>query len=181
YTLLSQSPFVSNDGASDYSNSSVYQASSGAWVFGSGTMGWSRALDNFNGWNLVDPRIQQTTANILNRFLRAGPEVTLSASPSSQTVAPGGSTSYTVTISPTGGFSGQVTLSVSGLPSGATGSFTPNPATASSTLSVTASTSTAPGAYTLTITGVNGSLTHTTTVTLTVAARGTVTSDSAVS
>jgi len=170
YTLLSQSPFVSSDGVSDYSNSSVYQASSGAWVFGSGTMGWSRALDNFNGWNLVDPRIQQTTANILNRFLGAGPEFTLSASPSSRTVAPGGSTSYSVTISPTGGFSGQVTLSVSGLPSGAAGSFTPNPATASSTLSVTTSTSTAPGAYTLTITGVSGTLTRTTTVVLIVSA-----------
>src|SRR5439155_10385269 len=34
----------------------------------------------------------------------------LSASPSSQTVTPGGSTSYNVTISPTGGFAGQVTL-----------------------------------------------------------------------
>src|SRR5439155_24061505 len=94
------------------------------------------------------------------------PDFTLSASPSSQTVTPGGSTSYGVTISPTGGFNGQVTLSVSGLPSGATGFFTPNPATASSTLSVTTTTSTLPGIYTLTITGVNGSLTHTTTVTL---------------
>src|SRR5205807_3620281 len=91
-------------------------------------------------------------------------DFTLSASPSSQTVAPGGSTSYGVTISPTGGFSGQVTLSVSGLPSGANGSFTPNPATASSTLSVTTSTTTPTGAYTVTTTGVSGGLTHTTTV-----------------
>src|SRR5207247_1316020 len=136
YTLLSQSPFPGPSGTADYSNSSVYQAPSGAWVFGAGTIQWSYALDNFSGSNLVDPRIQQTTANILNRFLAAGPEFTLSASPSSRTVAPGGSTSYSVTITPTGGFSGQVTLSVSGLPSGATGSFNPNPATASSTLAV---------------------------------------------
>ena len=45
----------------------------------------------------------------------------------------GSSTSYSVTIGPTGGFTGQVTLSVSGLPGSADGSFTPNPATASST------------------------------------------------
>src|SRR5205814_335076 len=96
------------------------------------------------------------------------PDFTLSASPSSQTVGRGGATSYGVTISPTGGFSGQITLSVSGLPSGANGSFTPNPATASSTLSVTTSTTTPTGTYTVTITGVSGSLTHTTTVALVV-------------
>src|SRR5947199_9917941 len=106
---------------------------------------------------------------MLNRFL--GPDFTLSASPASQTVPQGGSTSYGVTISPTGGFTGQVTLSVSGLPSGANGGFTPNPATASSTLSVTTSPTTPTGTYTLTITGVNGSLTHTATVTLIVSAR----------
>src|SRR5205823_13890254 len=81
---------------------------------------------------------------------------------------PGGSTSYSVTISPTGGFSGQVNLSVGGLPSGASGSFAPNPATASSTLSVTTGTGTPVGTYTLTITGVSGSLMHTTTVSLVV-------------
>ena len=160
YTLLSNSPIDS----SEYSNSSVYQAPSGAWVFGAGTMNWSLALDNFLG-STVDPRIQRTTANILDRFIS---DFTLSASPSSGTATQGASTSYSVTISPTGGFPGQVTLSVSGLPSGATGSFAPNPATAASTLSVQTSPSTPTGAYTLTITGVSGTLTHTTTVTLVV-------------
>src|SRR5437867_2942935 len=51
-------------------------------------------------------------------------------------------------------------LSVSGLPSGANGSVTPNPATASSTLAVTTSPSTPTGTYTLTITGDSGSLSH---------------------
>src|SRR5207247_5615369 len=92
------------------------------------------------------------------------PDFTLSASPASQTVPQGGSTSYSVTISPTGGFTGQVTLSVSGLPSGANGGFTPNPATASSTLSVTTDPRTTTRTYTHAITGVNGSLTQTTTV-----------------
>src|SRR5207247_544470 len=108
------------------------------------------------------------------------PDFTLSASPSSQTVTQGGSTSYGVTISPTGGFTGQVTLSVSGLPTGANGSFSPNPATASSTLSVTTSTSTPAGTYTLTITSVSGTLMHTTTVALVVARAG-VTYDNKVS
>jgi len=97
------------------------------------------------------------------------PDFALSASPAGQTVLQAGSTSYGITINPTGGFNGQVTLSVSGLPSGATGSFAPNPAATSSTLSVTASISTPTGTYTLTITGVSGTLTRTTTVSLTVA------------
>src|SRR5437879_506392 len=169
YTLLSNSPFIDTP---DYSNSSVYQAPSGAWVFGAGTFNWSLGLDPAglfgDGRNRVDPRIQQTTANILNAFLGPRPDFTLSASPSSRTVTPGGSTSYDVTISPTGGFTGSVTLSVSGLPTGVNGSFTPKPATAPSTLAVTTSPSTPTGAYTLTITGVSGSLTHTSTVTLVV-------------
>src|SRR5206468_2299667 len=161
YTLLSHSPFAAATSPSDYSNSSIYQAPSGAWVFGAGTFGWSWALDDFlNGVNKVDPRIQQTTVNILNRFLGPGPDFTLSAAPASRTVTPGGSTSYDVTISPTGGFTGSVTLSVSGLPSGANASFTPSPATASSTLSVSTSSSTPTGTYTLTITGDSGSLTR---------------------
>jgi serine protease AprX len=168
YTLLSNSPA----GGTDYSNSSVYQASSGAWVFAAGTLQWTYALDNYNGSNIVDPRIQKTTANILNRFVTPLTDFTIAAAPSSQTVTQGGSTSYGVTVNPTGGFSGQVTLGVSGLPSGANGSFTPNPATASSTLSVTTSTSTPAGTYTLTLTGVSGSLTHTTTVALVVSAPG---------
>src|SRR5207247_4988312 len=109
-------------------------------------------------------------------------DVTRAAVPSTQPVTPGGSTSYSVNISPTGGFSGQVNLSVGGLPSGASGSFAPNPATASSTLSVTTGTGTPVGTYTLTITGVSGSLMHTTTVSLTVAtAQTSVTFDNRVS
>src|SRR5262249_31084465 len=47
YTLLSHSPFTSYDtNKPDYSNSSVYQAPSGAWVFAAGTFGWSFALDD---------------------------------------------------------------------------------------------------------------------------------------
>src|SRR5439155_462974 len=105
-------------------------------------LNWSLGLDPAglfgDGRNRVDPRIQQTTANILNRFLGpAAPDFTLSASPASRTVTPGGSTSYDVTISPTGGFTGPVTLSVSGLPTGANGSSPPNPLPISPTRSVT--------------------------------------------
>jgi serine protease AprX len=75
---------------------------------------------------------------------------------------------YVVTITPGNGFTGTVTLSVSGLPSRASGSFSPNPATTSSTLTVNTSNGTTVTTYTLIITGVSAGLTHTTMVTLVV-------------
>ncbi len=94
-------------------------------------------------------------------------DFSLSATPSSQSVVQGASTSYTVNITRTGGFTGGVTFSISGLPAGAAGSFSPNPSTgASSALSVTPSPTTPTGSFALTITGVNGSLTHATSATL---------------
>jgi Putative Ig domain len=102
----------------------------------------------------------------------ATPDFSLSASPTSQTVTQGSGTSYTVTVTPSGGFTGSVNLSVSGLPSGASGSFSPNPTTGSSTLTVTTGSSTPTGTYPLTITGTSGSLTHTTSATLVLAPSG---------
>src|SRR5207245_2663615 len=49
------------------------------------------------------------------------PDFSLSATPASQTVVQGGSTTYTANISRLGGFTGGVTFSVSGLPTGSTG------------------------------------------------------------
>ncbi len=98
-------------------------------------------------------------------------DFSLSATPSSQTVSAGASTSYTVNITPTGGFAGAVTFSAAGLPAGATASFSPNPASGnSSTVTVTTATTTPTGSFVVAITGVSGSLTHTTSVTLVVIA-----------
>jgi PKD repeat protein len=98
------------------------------------------------------------------------PDFSISVSPSKQIVRRGNSTSYTVTLTPSNGFSGQVTLAISGLPSGTTANFTPNPvsvsSTASSTLTVTASSTSKLGGASLTITGTSGSLTRSANVTL---------------
>jgi hypothetical protein len=101
------------------------------------------------------------------------PNFALTVSPSSETVAPGGDTSYSVTVFPSGGYDGTVDLLVSGLPTGAVGSFTPASITqsGSATLAITTSTATPTGTYTLTITGadLNGSPTQSATATLVVA------------
>jgi hypothetical protein len=95
------------------------------------------------------------------------PDFSLSVSPTSRSVRQGNATSYAVTITPSNGFSGAVTLSVTGQPPGSTATFSPNPATTSSTLTVQTVTGVR-GNFTLTIKGVSGSLTHTTTATLNV-------------
>src|SRR5205823_360440 len=80
-TLLTHSPFINAVGVADYANSSIYQAPSGAWVFGAGTISWSQALDNedsvvyYSSLNIVSPAIQAMTANIMNAFLVGAPVV----------------------------------------------------------------------------------------------------------
>lgn len=101
----------------------------------------------------------------------ATPDFSLSTTPASVTVTAGSTASFTEDITRTGGFTGSVSLSISGLPAGAADSFTPNPATgASSSLSITTSTTTPAGSYPLTITGISGTLTRTSTATLVVQA-----------
>ena len=113
-----------------------------------------------------------TDPNPPTRTITVQPDFSISASPSSRTVVQGGGTTYTATITGGTGFSGTVSLSVSGLPAGASASFSPASITnsGSSTLSVSTSSTTPPGSYPLTITGTSGSLVHTASVTLVVSA-----------
>ncbi len=104
----------------------------------------------------------------INLTVTSAPSYTLSANPSSVSVAQGSQGTSTITITPANGFSGSVTLSASGLPSGVTAAFTPNPATSTSTLTLTASATATTGTSTVTVTGMSGSLTQTTTINLTV-------------
>jgi hypothetical protein len=101
-------------------------------------------------------------------------DFTLSASPASSSVTLGNSTTYTVGSVALNGFSGTINLSVTGLPSLATGSFSPSAisAGASSTLTVSTAANTPVGSYPLNITGTSGSLSHTVFATLNVTSSG---------
>jgi serine protease len=105
-----------------------------------------------------------------------GPDFTISASPSSVTVQQGHSGNSTITTTGAGGFNSAITLSASGLPSGTTAGFAPNPIAApgsgSSTLTLTVGSGTTPGTYAVTVTGTGGGITHTTMVSLTVTTSG---------
>jgi hypothetical protein len=80
-------------------------------------------------------------------------DYSLSISPSSRTVKRGQRTTYSLTISRTNGFAEPVGLSVTDLPTGATASWSQNPATGSSTLTVKTSSSTPVGPFTFTVIG----------------------------
>src|SRR5205807_7666477 len=104
----------------------------------------------------------------------ATPDFSIGASPSSLTITQGGNGTSTITVTSQNGFNSATTLSASGLPSGVTAAFSPNPVTppangsATSTLTFTASSSAASGTSTVTVTGTSGSLTASTTISLTV-------------
>ncbi|HET8825008.1 MAG TPA: fibronectin type III domain-containing protein [Terriglobales bacterium] len=87
YTLLSHSPFTDIYRNSDYANSSIYQVSSGAWVFASGSMYWNWGLDDYvpppsiTTYAVAAPSgpLQAATANILNLLIAGGAPNTLAA------------------------------------------------------------------------------------------------------
>jgi hypothetical protein len=99
------------------------------------------------------------------------PDFSISASPSSVSAVQGGSVNTTISTTVSGGFNSAVSLSASGLPAGASATFTPTsiaaPGSGSSTLKLSAGTAAA-GTYNVTVTGTGGGKTHSTTVSFTV-------------
>ena len=100
------------------------------------------------------------------------PDFTILPSPVSLSVAQGSSGASTITTVVSGNFNNAIALSVSGLPAGATVSFSPAtiaaPGSGSSTLTFTAGASATVGTFPVTITAVGGGATHTATVNLTI-------------
>jgi VCBS repeat-containing protein len=127
-------------------------------VYREGRLIGSARTEVNSGWNSI-------TVAVREEF-----DFTVSTSPTSRTITAGQSTTYTVTVTISGGSTQSVSLSVSGLPTGATGSFNPSSAnpTFTSTLTITTSPTTPAGTYTLTITGTGGGKSRNTSVTLVV-------------
>ena len=103
------------------------------------------------------------------------PTFTLAVSPTTLSVAQGATGTVTVTTTVSGGFNSAVALTASGVPSGATSSFSPTsiaaPGSGTSTLTLGGGTATA-GTYTVTVTGTGGGVTKTATVSFTVTVLG---------
>jgi hypothetical protein len=110
------------------------------------------------------------------------PDFTVSCSPSSLTVNAGASGTSTCTVASQNGFSSAVSLSCgSGLPAGASCAFNPSSVTppangsAGSTLTLSVASGTASGTYAFSVSGVSGSTTRSTPMSLTVPGAGPVT------
>lgn len=95
-------------------------------------------------------------------------DFSLSANPTSISISVGSSGSSVVSVTSSGGYSGTVTFSVSGLPKFASGSFNPTSIVTSGSTTMTIKTNrrVSRGSYPLTVTGSDGTRSHTTTVTL---------------
>lgn len=139
-----------------------------------------RALDQA-AYARAKAQAQQRAAGGVTNYARS--DFAISATPTSQTVVRGSSTTYTVNTQATSGAPRPVSLSVSGLPAGATGTFNPTAVNAggSSVLTVSTNATTPTGVLGLVITGSYTSppAAHSTAVSLTVT--GPVSDDFAIS
>ena len=116
---------------------------------------------------------RNTTFSLTVSNAIAIPDFSLSTSPNAQTIGIGQSASFSVTVSAIDGFSGFVSLTVSGLPVGMQASFNPASINTSgtATLNVSTNNTAVAGTYTLTVAGASGTLSHSSTVGVTLTSK----------
>jgi subtilase family serine protease len=119
------------------------------------------------GWDFATGIGSVNAANLVNDW-----EFSLSASPGITKVPQGSKAQITITITPVDGFSGNVTLDAPELPRGVSASFSPNPATSTSVLTLRVGIRAATGRMPVTITGTYNGWRTSTTITLAIS-RGT--------
>jgi uncharacterized repeat protein (TIGR01451 family) len=169
-TYLGGSGNENNASTITWTNPIVLDAANNAYITG------YTASNNFP----VAGALQSSTAGGQDVFVAKVSDSTpaadfsVSISPGSRTVSPGGGTTYTVTATPQGGFTGTISLAVSGLSTDSTSSFSPasivitDASAKSSTLTVNTVSATAAGNYTANVTATSGNLQHSTSAQLVV-------------
>ncbi len=133
------------------------------------TLTASTSAANWTGYVTVTGTSGALTASTSIYVTVVAPSFTLSTY-TTLTIGQGQTSSIWIDVLPQNGFTGNVTLSVSGLPSGVTGFFTPNPISSSGEITFVASSTATTGSATVTITGTSGATTAKITSTLTVKA-----------
>ncbi len=153
------------DATASVAGSFAYNPPSGT-VLGTGQQ---KLSVNFTPTDATD---YTTAAASVTLTVNPAPGFTLGASPTSVSVAQGGTATSTITITDVRGFSGTVALATTGLPSGVSASFANGSTAGMQVLTLTASTSaaTTSSPVTVTITGTSGSLSVNTTVSLSITA-----------
>ena len=158
----------------DCAGPNCYLGGSSVGVLSTSNSAFAPAYGTTTGWDFATGIGSVNAANLVNNWpsTSSQPSFTLSASPSNLTFLQGSAGSTTMTINPQNGFSGTVVLSASGLPSGVSAVFGTNPATTTSLLTLSASGTATTGTVTVTVSGTSGSLTKSTTISLTVNPQG---------
>ncbi|HVS83976.1 MAG TPA: PQQ-dependent sugar dehydrogenase [Pyrinomonadaceae bacterium] len=161
-TYLGGSANESNTTTVTATNPLVLDASSNAYITG------YTASTNFPTATPLQPASAGGQDAFVVKITDAAPaaDYSISISPGSRTVVPGGATTYTVNATPVGGFTGTISLGASGFSNDSTASFNPttiaitDASAKSSTLTVTTIAATPPGTYSLNINTTSGNLQH---------------------
>ncbi len=121
-------------------------------------------------WDVSVTNPDGLSGTLAAAFTVTVPDFALVMYPGTQTIIPGGATSFSMTITPKDGFSAPVSLSLSGPTS--TSTISPNPGLPNGypILSLTTGPDMPVGTYQLVVTGMAGNLVHTASVTLNVVA-----------
>jgi subtilase family serine protease len=170
--LTNQQAAANGDSAPGFLNPTIYPLALGSTyptLFHDITSG-SNGFPAVAGYDLATGWGSPNGSGLINA-LAAGtetPAFTISASPSTITVARGSSGTSTITTTVSGGFDSAIALTAT--PKSAT--FNPTsiaaPGSGTSTMTIKVGSTITLGNHTVTITGTGGGLTHTTTVTVTV-------------
>jgi PKD repeat protein len=154
-----------------FTDASTGNPTSWSWTFGDG--GTSTARNPSHTYTAAgNYTVRLTATNAGGSTTKTATiqvtDFTVSSSPTKRQILAGDTTTYTVSVGAVNGFGGTVNLSATGLPSGATGSFSSGSVagSGSSTLTVTTSSSLKQGNYSFSIRGTSGSVTKTVSVDL---------------
>src|SRR5215471_4028491 len=158
----------------DCTGPNCYLGGGSVGVLSTSQIAFAPSYGTTTGWDFATGIGSINATNLVNNWpsSTAMPSFVVSASPAGVAILQGASGSTTISINALNGFSGSVSLAVSGLPNGVSATFDTNPATTSSLLTLSATGTAATGSFTPTITGTSGSLTSTTTLSLTVNPQG---------
>jgi hypothetical protein len=179
--LVNQQAAANGDPALGFLNPAIYSIGEGSAsgdAFHDIVSGNNDARDNCCGWPYYNavPGYDLVTGwgspggqGLIDALAPAAPaSFALSSSSSALTLDPGSSGEATIAVADAAGFSGAVNLSVSGLPSGVTASWSANPTSSRSLLTLEAASSAVRGSYLLTVTGTSASQAVSTNLELTV-------------
>ena len=176
--LVNQQLAANGDAPIGFINPTIYAqnvTSSYAADFHDITSGTSGSYSAVTGYDLVTGWGSPNSGLISALSGTSTPGFSLSASPTSVSVAQGSSGSSTITSTVTGGFNSAISLTATGQPAGVTVGFSPTAISGAGTssMSLTVASSTTTGTYPITVKGTSGSTVETTTVSLTVTATAT--------